>query len=68
MCIRDRFISFKAFITSVLVVFVPTYSFIFLTISSMYETKGNPHKDEIVKKINEYVGTDVYKRQIIRIP
>lgn len=31
----------------------------------MYETKGNPHKDEIVKKINEYVGTKTTKTEVI---
>lgn len=31
----------------------------------MYETKGNPHKDEIVKKINEYVGTKTTKSEVV---
>lgn len=31
----------------------------------MYETKGNPHKDEIVKKINEYAGTKTTKTEVI---
>lgn len=31
----------------------------------MYETKGNPHKDEIVNKINEYVKTKTTKAEII---
>lgn len=31
----------------------------------MYETKGNPHKYEIVKKINEYVGTKTTKTEVI---
>lgn len=31
----------------------------------MYETKGNPHKDEIVKKINEYVKTKTTKAEVI---
>lgn len=31
----------------------------------MYETKGNPHKNEIVKKINEYVRTKTTKSEVI---
>lgn len=31
----------------------------------MYETKGNPHKGEIVNKINEYVGTKTTKAEVI---
>ena len=31
----------------------------------MYETKGNPHKNEIVNKINEYVGTKTTKAEVI---
>lgn len=31
----------------------------------MYETKGNPHKNEIVKKINEYVRTKTTKTEVI---
>lgn len=31
----------------------------------MYETKGNPHKSEIVNKINEYVGTKTTKAEVI---
>lgn len=31
----------------------------------MYETKGNPHKDEIVNKINEYVKTKTTKDEIV---
>lgn len=31
----------------------------------MYETKGNPHKDEIVNKINEYVGTKTTKAEVV---
>ncbi|UVY48386.1 MAG: hypothetical protein [Bacteriophage sp.] len=31
----------------------------------MYETKGNPHKDEIVNKINEYVKTKTTKSEIV---
>ena len=30
-----------------------------------YETKGNPHKNEIVNKINEYVGTKTTKAEVI---
>lgn len=31
----------------------------------MYETKGNPHKGEIVNKINEYVKTKTTKSEVI---
>lgn len=31
----------------------------------MYETKGNPHKDEIVNKINEHVKTKTTKAEVI---
>lgn len=31
----------------------------------MYETKGNPHKDEIVNKINEYVKTKTTKAEVV---
>lgn len=31
----------------------------------MYETKGNPHKNEIVNKINEYIGTKTTKSEVI---
>ena len=31
----------------------------------MYETKGNPHKCEIVNKINEYVKTKTTKDEVI---
>ena len=31
----------------------------------MYETKGNPHKNEIVNKINEYVKTKTTKAGVI---
>ena len=31
----------------------------------MYETKGNPHKNEIVNKINEYVNTKTTKAEVI---
>ena len=31
----------------------------------MYETKGNPHKNEIVNKINEYVKTKTTKDEVI---
>lgn len=31
----------------------------------MYETKGNPHKNEIVNKINEYVVTKTTKSEVI---
>lgn len=30
----------------------------------MYETKGNPHKNEIVNKINEYVRTKTTKAEV----
>ena len=31
----------------------------------MYETKGNPHKNEIVNKINEYINTKTTKAEVI---
>jgi hypothetical protein len=31
----------------------------------MYKTKGNPHKNEIVNKINEYVKTKTTKTEVI---
>lgn len=31
----------------------------------MYETNGNPHKNEIVNKINEYVKTKTTKAEVI---
>ena len=31
----------------------------------MYETKGNPHKDEIVNKINERVETKTTKAEVV---
>ena len=31
----------------------------------MYETKGNPHKYEIVNKINEYVKTKTTKAEVV---
>lgn len=31
----------------------------------MYETKGNPHKNEIVNRINEYVKTKTTKTEVI---
>ena len=31
----------------------------------MYETKGNPHNNEIVNKINEYVKTKTTKDEVI---
>lgn len=31
----------------------------------MYETKGNPHKNEIVNKTNEYVKTKTTKAEVI---
>lgn len=30
----------------------------------MYETKGNPHKDEIVQKVNDYVKTKTTKAEV----
>lgn len=30
----------------------------------MYETNGNPHKDEIVQKVNEYVKTKTTKAEV----
>ena len=32
----------------------------------MYETKGNPHKDEIVKKVNDYVKTKTTKSEVTK--
>ena len=31
----------------------------------MYETKGNPHKDEILQKINEYTKTKTTKAEVV---
>lgn len=31
----------------------------------MYETKGNPHKNEILQKINEYAKTKTTKAEVI---
>ena len=31
----------------------------------MYETKGNPHKDEILQKINEYANTKTPKAEVV---
>ena len=31
----------------------------------MYETKGNPHKDEILQKVNEYAKSKTTKSEII---
>ena len=30
----------------------------------MYETKGNPHKDEIIQKVNDYVKTKTTKAEV----
>lgn len=32
----------------------------------MYETKGNPHKDEIVQKVNDYVKTKTTKAEVTK--
>ena len=32
----------------------------------MYETKGNPHKDEIIQKINDYVKTKTTKAEVTK--
>lgn len=32
----------------------------------MYETKGNPHKDEIIKKVNYYVKTKTTKAEVTK--
>ena len=32
----------------------------------MYETKGNPHKDEIIKKVNDYVKTKTTKAEVTK--
>lgn len=33
---------------------------------SMYEKYGNPHKDEIIQKVNEYVKTKTTKAEITK--
>lgn len=35
------------------------------TLMHMYETKGNPHKDEILQKINEYAKTKTTKAEVV---
>lgn len=32
----------------------------------MYETKGNPHNDEIVQKVNDYVKTKTTKAEVTK--
>lgn len=32
----------------------------------MYETKGNPHKDEIIQKVNDYVKTKTTKAEVTK--
>ena len=32
----------------------------------MYETKGNPHKDEIIQKVNDYVKTKTTKSEVTK--
>ena len=32
----------------------------------MYETKGNPHKDEIIQKVNDYVNTKTTKAEVTK--
>ena len=32
----------------------------------MYETKGNPHKNEILQKINEYAKTKTTKAEVVK--
>ena len=32
----------------------------------MYETNGNPHKDEIIKKVNDYVKTKTTKAEVTK--
>ena len=32
----------------------------------MYETNGNPHKDEIVQKVNDYVKTKTTKAEVTK--
>ena len=32
----------------------------------MYETKGNPHKDEIIQKVNDYVNTKTTKSEVTK--
>lgn len=41
------------------------YTNIMSVLMHMYETKGNPHKNEIVNKINEYVKTKTTKAEVI---
>lgn len=41
------------------------YTNIMSVLMHMYETKGNPHKGEIVNKINEYVKTKTTKAEIV---
>ena len=36
------------------------------TLMSMYEKYGNPHKDEIVQKVNEYVKTKTTKAEVTK--
>lgn len=31
----------------------------------MYEIKGNPHKDEIIQKVNDYVKTKTTKAEVV---
>ena len=35
------------------------------TLMHMYETKGNPHKDEILHNINEYAKTKTTKSEVV---
>ena len=32
----------------------------------IYETKGNPHKDEIIQKVNDYVKTKTTKAEVTK--
>lgn len=41
------------------------YTNIMSVLMHMYETKGNPHKNEIVNKINEYVKTKTTKAEVV---
>lgn len=41
------------------------YTNIMSVLMHMYETKGNPHKNEIVNKINEYVKTKTTKSEVV---
>lgn len=41
------------------------YANVMSVLMHMYETYGNPHKDEIIQKINDYVKTKTTKSEVI---